>query len=359
MKAISKIVVEKYNTSDIEYKIVDIYINNMEKISYGDKLFSLESSKTIIDIEATSSGWLLYNFQLNQIVKVGDIIALIYDEKPNENITSIELEKIGVIKQNSSSNFHDKFSKKAFALINESSVDISIFDKFEIVKESDVIEYLELKNRKFIIPSKSKQGIILIGGMGGAKMCIDAIESTREYDIVGIIDDQMKPGTLVMNNEVLGGENELIQMFENGFQNILITYSLLSDLKRRSYNIEKLKKIGFNFPNIIHKHANIEPSAKIGIGNIILAGSILGSECQVGDFNYINTGSIICHEAIVGNNNHFAPNSVIAGRVKIENNNLFGICSTTYFDISIGSNNVLNNGVNLNSNLSDNNIIRK
>ena len=115
---------------------------------------------------------------------------------------------------------------------------------------------------------------------------------------------------------------------------------------------------GFEFPNIVHQKAVIEPSVNMGEGNIVLASAMIGSEVELGNANYINTGALICHEATIGDNNHFAPNSVIAGRVKVENNVLVGMCTTTFYDISIGSNSILNNGANIIKNIPQNSIIK-
>jgi UDP-perosamine 4-acetyltransferase len=359
MKIVKKIVVEKFNTSDVEYKLIEVNVKNSQFVSVGEKLFSLESSKTIIDIESTVSGWIIFDLQQDQTVKVGDVIAILYDKELTQEQISIELKNEKLIQFEKVSIESSKFSKKALNLIKENNLDKALFSKFEFVKEGDVFELLKFRNNKFTLPTNNKEDLILLGGKGGAKMCIDAIRSTNKFKIIGIIDDALIPGSKVMDIEVLGGENELHLLFKNGYKNLVVTYSILNDLSKRYLKIEQYQKIGFSFPNIIHEKAVIESSSRIGNGNIILANSIIGSEAIVGDFNYINTASIICHESLIGNNNHFAPNSVIAGRVKVGDSNLFGMCTTTYFDICIGSNNILNNGVSLNNDILNNNIVRK
>lgn len=359
MKIINKFFVEKFNTSDIEYKLVEVYVKCSQYVKSGEKLFSIESSKTILDIDSSDSGWIIFDLEINQTVKVGDLIAILYDEELSEDQISIELKKQKSIQNDEVNEIASKFSKKALNLIESNNLDKELFLNYEFVKEKDVLDLIKFRNTKFTLPNNDKMDLILIGGKGGAKMCIDAIKSTNKFKIIGIIDESIIPGSKVMGVDVLGGENELLLLYESGFKNLVITFSLLNDLPKRHIKIQQYKKMGFTFPNIIHEKASVEPSAIIGNGNILLANSIIGSEAIVGDFNYINTAAIICHEALIGDNNHFAPNSVIAGRVKIQNNNLFGMCSTTYFDISIGSNNILNNGINLYNHITDNNTIRK
>ena len=46
--------------------------------------------------------------------------------------------------------------------------------------------------------------IILIGGGGHCKSCIDVIESEGKYAIAGILDSIKRPGELVLGYHVLG-----------------------------------------------------------------------------------------------------------------------------------------------------------
>ena len=189
-------------------------------------------------------------------------------------------------------------------------------------------------------------------------MIIDAIKSNDNFTIKGIIDNDIKVGNKVLNYPVIGNDNNLEQLYKLGFINLVLSFSMLNNLKKRQKRIKFYSNFGFNFPNIIHKNSIIEPSVSLGSGNIVLAGAILGSEVKIGDMNYVNTGAIVCHESTIKNNNHFAPNSTIAGRVSIGNNNLVGMSVTTYFDLKIGDNNIINNGFNLITDIIDNNILK-
>jgi sugar O-acyltransferase (sialic acid O-acetyltransferase NeuD family) len=357
-----KVYVEKYNASDDSYLITEINFEVGSKVEKGDIIFSIESSKADIDVEASSSGYIYYKANLNEEVYVGKLFYIISDNK----ITDYKSYFIEKQVQNNIEGII--ISSKASVLLQKENIDPKKIEK-SFIKEKDVIDYItsQKANKKGLSDEilnqleklDVKKDIIIIGGRGGCKMVIDAIISSKSHNIRGIIDNEMEVGEQVMGYNIIGNDSNLTELFKLGFKNIVLSFSMLSNLKLRNEKYRYYTDFGFKFPNIIHKHAILESSVILGYGNIILAGSVLGSEVSIGNVNYINTGSIICHESKVGNNNHFAPNSVIAGRVKVGNNVLIGMCATTFFDINIGSNIIINNGVNIVNDVEDNKIIKK
>lgn len=351
----NKYYVEKFNASDDSFKISEFYIKSGDLINSGQIICSIESSKADIDIESQSSGYLYYNYIKGNIINVGDLFYIISKDK------LLDFESHFIPKLSNQLKDYT-ISKKADELLIKYNITPNQINK-KIIKEADVLDFInknqniELKQNLNI--NNIDKSILILGGQGGAKMCIDAIRSKNEYEIIGIVDPELKVGDLVLDVPILGGENLLKYFIEKGVDKIVVSFSSLKNLSFRLKKIEMLKSIGFRFPNIFHSGANIEPSCTFGEGNIILASSIIGSCCEIGNFNYINTGAIICHDAIVGDNNHFAPNSVIAGRVKVMNNNLFGINVSTFYDITIGSNVIINNGVSVNNNIDDFVILKK
>ena len=56
---------------------------------------------------------------------------------------------------------------------------------------------------------KKKQPIILIGGGGHCISCIDVVEKTDQYEILGILDVKAKVGTKIGKYEVIGTDDEI------------------------------------------------------------------------------------------------------------------------------------------------------
>jgi FlaA1/EpsC-like NDP-sugar epimerase len=57
-----------------------------------------------------------------------------------------------------------------------------------------------------------KNKIILIGGGGHCLSCIEIIEGGGEFEIAGIIDKKEKPGSSVLNYQIIGTDNDLQEL---------------------------------------------------------------------------------------------------------------------------------------------------
>lgn len=354
--------IEKETVSDDEYLITEVYRESGKEVEKGELLFSFETSKADVDVESQATGYLYHNVKEEQTVKVGDIVAYI-SEKAIKNPQEL-FEKKAIKRTDSADSEWEgvRVSESAMELIKKHGLSRKDFPDLRFVREKDILKAIQKKEAPSKVYSKSSSlnyhDVLIIGGRGGAKMVIEAIKSTNYLGIKGIIDDKLDIGGEIMGIPVLGGDKELEKLMNEGYQNVVLSFSSLHNLQSREKKYQELKKKNFQFPNIVHAKATVEPSVIMGEGNIVLANAMVGSEVELGNINYVNTGAMICHESTTGANNHFAPNSVIAGRVRVGSNNLIGMCVTTYFEIEIGDNNIINNGFNLIKNLKDNQVLK-
>jgi len=77
-----------------------------------------------------------------------------------------------------------------------------------------------------------KEKIILVGGGGHCKACIDVIEQTGKFQIAGIIDLSEKVNQLVLGYPVIGCDADLPDLIET-CPNVLITLGQLKSPARR------------------------------------------------------------------------------------------------------------------------------
>lgn len=353
-----KFFVEKLNPSDDTFKITDIYINSNSYVEKGELILSLESSKADIDIESENSGFLYFNVKKGDNINVGELFYII-SEKEIKNP-----EKYFKI-QNSSTNKDFMISNKANYLLEKYKIKPELIDK-KIIKENDVLDYI--KNSKnnslvfdanLVLPNdKNKTSLVILGAGGGAKMCIDALNNSEEFKIVGILDDDVSLGVNVLGIPVVGNLNSIDNLLEISISNFIIAFGVLNNRQNRYNKFLELKDRGCCFPNIIHPKAVVENSVKMGSGNVVLAGANIGSSVVLGDLNYINNNSLVSHDCTLKNNIHIAPSAVLASSIIIESHVLIGMNSTLYYGINIGENSTILNGLIINSNI-ENNIIQK
>ena len=362
MNIIQKIIIEKESVSDVSYEITELLIDSGKEVYAGDVFLTFETSKADIDLEISCEGYLIHNLKLNDILMPGDIAAIVVDNIDETNIEKFKTKYLIAKKAQNIIKSDVSFSKKALVAIKTNNLSIDDFDSFSHVKEKDVLEMIDhLKISNFDLNSLGKPldgDVILIGSKGGSKMVIDAIRSVENLIPKAILEDNPVGINDVLGVPVIGNSLLLNQLLKLGYNNIVLCFGTIFNRQKRLEKYLELKEMGFNFPNIIHKDASVEPSAFIGSGNIILAGAIVGSEAKINDLNYINTGSILSHECVLKNNIHLSPGSTVGGRVSIDNNTLIGMNSTIYFDVKIGANVTINNGVNVSTDVPDNEILK-
>jgi hypothetical protein len=62
----------------------------------------------------------------------------------------------------------------------------------------------------------TKKPLILIGGGGHCKSCIDVIEAAGDWEIVGILDQKFTKGQLILNYPVIGTDHDIDQLIADG-----------------------------------------------------------------------------------------------------------------------------------------------
>jgi sugar O-acyltransferase (sialic acid O-acetyltransferase NeuD family) len=351
-----KYFVEKYNASDDSFKITEINTLSGSYVESGTIIFSIESSKADIDIEAEESGYIYFDLSIGQIIDVGDFFFLISNEKIDNNIELIHDKKPKI---------HEGYiiSKKALDLMEQNDLNPIDF-KSKIIKETDVLELLRSKRNSLnidmdlILNNSSKIPLIIIGAGGGAKMCIDLINESVDYEVVGLLDDNLSIGTIILGVPVIGDLNCIKHLLSNNFENFVIAFGVLEKRNKRFILYNNLKELGCKFPNIIHKRAIVEKSVQLGEGNVILAGANVGSCVKLGNLNYINNNALISHDCKIMNNVHVAPGAVLASSINVESHVLIGMNTTLFYGIKIGESSTILNGLIINNDIK-NNIIQK
>lgn len=194
------------------------------------------------------------------------------------------------------------------------------------------------------------KNIILIGGGGHCKSCIDVIEMEKKYKIYGLIDNNTNKS--VLNYKVLGTDNKLKKIYKKKLY-ALITIGQIKNLNMRESLFNKVLLCGFKFPKIISPLAYVSKHAKIGEGTIVMHGAIINAGAVIGKNCIINSKSLIEHDTNIGNHCHIATGSTINGGVTIKSNCFIGSRTVIKQDLKIGKNCFLNANIFLQKNLKD------
>lgn len=186
--------------------------------------------------------------------------------------------------------------------------------------------------------SEIRKNIVLIGGGGHCKSSINVIESTGEYNIIGILDLPSEFGKKVLNYEVIGNDEDYDKFHLAGCCFLITTGQIKSaDLRKRIFN--RLNTINAEVETIISSTATVSKYAKIGRGTIIMHHCFINASVQIDENCIINTASVLEHDVVVKSHCHISTKTVINGNCEIG--------SETF----IGSNSCVSNGVMITDNV--------
>ena len=179
-----------------------------------------------------------------------------------------------------------------------------------------------------------KKEIVLIGGGGHCKSCIDVIEAQGEFSIAGIVDLKEKIGQEVLGYKIRWSDNDLDQLFDF-YKYYFITIGQLDTglTRRRIFN--KLKKERKELPVIVSPKAYVSKHARIGQGSIVMHKAIINSNSVIHENSIINSGAIIEHDAVVYGNCHISTGTVLNGNVIINRNCFIGSRTTVLQNVTV------------------------
>lgn len=161
-----------------------------------------------------------------------------------------------------------------------------------------------------------KEPIILLGGGGHCKACIDVIEQEGRFEILGITDKAEKIGQTMAGVPVIGTDQDLPEL-QKTCNNFLITVGHIQSPAIRIKLFELLKSLGAQLPVIISPHAVVSSKATIGEGSIIMHQAVINTEAMVGRNCIINTGALVEHESLVGDHTHVSTYAILNGQCSV------------------------------------------
>lgn len=193
--------------------------------------------------------------------------------------------------------------------------------------------------------------ILLVGGGSHCKSVLDSLLEQKEFSKIGIIDQKEKIGKEILGVSVIGCDDDLPKLFEDGYKYAFVTVGSIGNPNLRMNLFNILSEIGFEVPNIIDssavvsrhikmetgifigKNAVINAGAIIHKGAIINTGAIIEHDCLVGEFAHVSPGSVLSGEVQVGKNTHIGANCVIKQQLRIGSDTIIGMGSVVLKDI--------------------------
>jgi len=195
--------------------------------------------------------------------------------------------------------------------------------------------------------------IIIIGGKGTAvviaeQMIDSVVRFNVDLEVLGFAFDDESFGDEINGLPILSKTKEVYNKFKDR-SDVYFAYSLYRSDKideriklRKSYDIPNERYINF-----IHPLATVSRSVEMGVGNIILSGTVLNSNVKLGHFNTFHSGVHVGHDTNIQNSNFFAAQAVIGSNLIIGNGNFFGLNSSAKNFVEVGDYNIIGMAANV------------
>ncbi len=168
-----------------------------------------------------------------------------------------------------------------------------------------------------------KNEIILLGGGGHCKSCIDVIEQQGQFKIAGILDKVDKVGSKILNIPIIGSDEDILEL-KGKIEYFFITVGQIRSAERRFLLFNLLERHGVKLPVIISPYAYVSPYAQIGRGTIVMHNAIINADARVGDNCIINSRALIEHDVVIGNHCHISTGAVVNGTVDVGSGSFIG-----------------------------------
>lgn len=193
--------------------------------------------------------------------------------------------------------------------------------------------------------------LILIGGGGHCKACIDVIECEGVFNIEGVLDIKEKEGDLVLGYPIIGTDDDISKLAEKGYS-FLITLGQIKSATIRKNLYAKLKAENAKLATVISPTANVSKHAIIGEGTVVMHAANINVDALIGVNCIVNTGSNIEHDVVIGNHCHISTYAVINGNCNIGDETFIGSGSTisngisVLANVAVGAGSVVYNNIN-------------
>lgn len=195
---------------------------------------------------------------------------------------------------------------------------------------------------------------LVMVGAGGHARVLHALAIAAGHCWAGVCDPELRILGVPMWHglPVLGDDEALNQLDPARFSLVNGIGQIVGGTQRQDV-YERLRKLGFRFPALIHPTAWIAACASLAEGVQIMAGAIVQPGCAIGANSIVNTRASIDHDCEIGAHVHIAPGATLCGDVTVADGAFVGAGSTLVPGVRVGKNAVVGAGTVLTKTLQD------
>jgi sugar O-acyltransferase (sialic acid O-acetyltransferase NeuD family) len=165
--------------------------------------------------------------------------------------------------------------------------------------------------------------LVLTGGGGHCRSCIDVIECEGKFRIIGILDNKLQCGTSVLGYDVMG-DDSLVEEFVRKGVYFIVAIGQIRTVEPRMKMFAFLKDSGAKIASAVSPSAYVSKYADIGEGTVIFHHALVNAGAKIGRNCIINSKALIEHDAVVADHCHVSTSATINGAAKIGEGSFIG-----------------------------------
>lgn len=360
------VIIPLLNPNEPEAVLAGLHVRPGQQVQPGDLLCTLETTKSTAEVLAERGGFVVaLAAEIGQTLRAGETLCYLAESPDWMPPDPAGLPPAQAAPTRSLPGL--RLTRKAEQLAEELSLDLSeLLAQGGLSPEILVTEQLLRQLAGGASPSPAPQpvaagderSLIVYGGGGHGKALIDLLRVAGKYDIVGVIDDGMPVGSLVMGVAVLGGGEQLAALRRQGVALAVNAVGGIGSAAVRVRVFERLQQAGFTCPPVVHPTAFIEASASLSPGVQVFPLAYVGSEVQVGFGSIVNSGAIVSHDCRIAAYANISPGAILAGGVQVGERALVGMGATLNLLVQVGAGARIGNGATVKQNVPENGLVR-
>ena len=333
------------------------------QVKAGQALCTVETTKSVVDIEAETAGYIHPLTAESEEISVGAPIAVISSQPLSwEEIEAWVQNQTAVAEPAPSTAPARTWTKKAELLARRHNIDIETLlamhpgPQLGAADAQRLIAQLQAAPQPAAgpahlddlvdgpCPDNRIERIIILGGGDGAVQTLDAIAHAPGQRAVAIFDDNKALwGKSMMGVPIIGGMDKIEEWRQAGrFDAAIIAIS--SNLAVRAQLFQQWSDRGVLFTNVIAPHVTIHANVSMGRGNLIMSNARLGACTSIGNNNFLSAYVNLEHHNLLGSHCTFGPMVSTSGRVSIGDRVSFGAGVFIEPHITIGDDSIIASG---------------
>ncbi len=352
MKVPTAVIAPEINPNDQEIWIVSWAIEPGVKVTKGQIICQLETTKAIFDLPAEVEGYLYPSCEPGEAVAVGSTIAwLLPVANPSLIPAEAEQEADGSSKL---------ISHQAKALMQKHGLSEADFSDLTRIRSIDIEQYLSQDKSKRQTPApdlnalKVADNSLLIYGTGNQSLVVwDTVLCGSTYAPCAFVD--YSPRFNEYCQLPVFPDDSLKALYERGLR---LMHICLPDPEQEVDVAAKARKIGFKLVNVIDPTAVVSPTASLGNNIFLGAQSVVGPLSQIGDFSRVLNCASVAHHGKLGNCVRITDGARLAGNVTVGDRTLIGLGVTVNYYLTIGKDVVVVSGASVFNNVADSHVVR-